>query len=354
MDTTSVDFGKDKDFSVLLQAAGEQTESVSVIPRSGGGNNRVFVIQANSRRYIAKQYFVHPSDKRDRLQAEYKFLEYARCLGLRCVPEPLAHILKNHIGLYEFIEGRPIQAYELAPRHIEEAINFFLSLNSPARFGMKDVLPDASEACFSISNQIAMVRQRIARLSNIIPTTPIDKAVFEFVNHLKRVFEKTAIDVIEASVSSGMNVDEVLALEYRCISPSDFGFHNALLGGDNKVYFLDFEYAGWDDPAKMACDFFCHPAVPVDIKYFDNFLQKVMSFSSNPALLINRALITLPLYRIKWCCIILNEFLPESARRRRFADPDTDPEERKLIQLDKAYTMLNKFFPLGVHTNGLH
>ena len=34
-------------------------------------------------------------------------------------------------------------------------------------------------------------------------------------------------------------------------------------GRTGELCFLDFEYAGWDDPAKMVADFFCQPAVPV-------------------------------------------------------------------------------------------
>ena len=48
----------------------------------------------------------------------------------------------------------------------------------------------------------------------------------------------------------------------RVVSPSDFGFHNALRTEDGRLAFLDFEYAGWDDPAKLVCDFELQPAVP--------------------------------------------------------------------------------------------
>ena len=40
----------------------------------------------------------------------------------------------------------------------------------------------------------------------------------------------------------------------RTLSPSDFGFHNALKRSDGRIVFLDFEYFGWDDPAKMTAE----------------------------------------------------------------------------------------------------
>jgi hypothetical protein len=44
----------------------------------------------------------------------------------------------------------------------------------------------------------------------------------------------------------------------------------------------------------------------------------------------------LPVYRLKWCCILLNDFLPEGGERRRFAGRQGDPVQRKAEQLEKA------------------
>jgi hypothetical protein len=342
---TSAYLIENQHFTTLLQAAGESADLISVVPCPGGGNNRVFIIHANGRRLIAKWYFTHPSDTRDRLKAEYAFLEYAHNRGLTCVPKPLACLPDERMALYEFIDGSLFQPGEVAAHHIGEAINFFLSLNGPERYRMKNSLPDASEACFSITSQIAIIRKRIAQLSDIVPATAVDEAAMHFIDRLRRVFDSTADSIIETAENSSIVVDAVLSTEHRCISPSDFGFHNTLLGADGKLYFLDFEYAGWDDPAKMACDFFSQPAVPIDEKHFDDFLKRVMVFSPNPELLITRAQIMLPLFRMKWCCIMLNEFLPESDQRRRFADPNTDPDDRKCVQLSKAIQLLDAISP---------
>ena len=58
-----------------------------------------------------------------------------------------------------------------------------------------------------------------------------------------------------------------------CLSPSDFGFHNALVDDDGQVTFLDFEYAGRDDPAKLVSDFFCQPEIPVPLDYHATFID---------------------------------------------------------------------------------
>lgn len=325
---------------MLLQAAGESEDIISVSGCAGGGNNRVFIIQAGGKRLIVKWYFTHSSDTRDRLRAEYAFLEYAHGLSLGCVPKPLACLHGERLALYEFIEGSKLQSSEVSAQHIGEAAEFFLALNGAERLHLAGTLPEASEACFSITDQIASVQRRVARLSDIAPLTHENASALDFIKHLQSRFDAEVESIVTAAALANMDANAVLDAELRCISPSDFGFHNALKRPSDNLCFLDFEYAGWDDPAKMVCDFFCQPAVPISPIYFEDFMARTLSFSSASDFLISRARLMFPLFRIKWCCIMLNEFLPDSARRRQFANPNTDFAERKRIQLSKAAKFL--------------
>ncbi len=133
---------------------------------------------------------------------------------------------------------------------------------------------------------------------------------------------------------------QLLTQEERCLSPSDFGFHNSLLQADGTLRFFDFEYAGWDDPAKMICDFFCQPDLPVPESAFESFCSCTTGNFSLPEKITRRAKNLLPFYRIKWCCILLNEFLPHNALRRRFALTSISEQERKEQQLRKVQSML--------------
>ena len=119
-------------------------------------------------------------------------------------------------------------------------------------------------------------------------------------------------------------------------------FHNAILLKDGRFRFIDFEYAGWDDPAKTVCDFFCQPEIPVPIKYFPLFEASVLEMSPDPKKLAQRIELLFPVYKIKWCCIILNDFLPVEGKRRQFAKK-RDCIERKKIQLSKAESYLHQF-----------
>ena len=153
--------------------------------------------------------------------------------------------------------------------------------------------------------------------------------------------------VTKADIDPSMELDSA----QRCVSPSDFGFHNALREADGNIRFLDFEYAGWDDPAKMTGDFFAQLAVPVPANLFGYFVQACVTPFAAPTELIRRAELLRPLYRVKWCCIALNVFLPVHMARRKFADPHLDEAALKRAQLAKAHTLYQS---LETSTHGLH
>ena len=60
----------------------------------------------------------------------------------------------------------------------------------------------------------------------------------------------------------------------------------------------------------------------------------------------------LPALRIKWCCIILNEFSRGVKARRDFARGSATTEEMKAAQLAKARRYFHAAFPDGFSTGG--
>jgi len=324
----------------LLVDSGIGEGDVQLSACATGGNNRVYLAQVGGERYAVKRYFVHPADPRDRLRAEYAFLEYAKAIGLRCVPQPVACSPADHVAIYEFIDGRKLQADELSAHHVEQALAFLRELNLPEHRRLAGGLEAASEARFSIAEHLELVQQRIDRLKMIPGDSKIDLEAVAFVARLAAVWDELQVRILASAERGGLHLEKQLEQDNRCISPSDFGFHNALVGEHDEVFFIDFEYAGWDDPAKTVSDFFSHPAVPVPSEYFEPFVQAVAGFGADPALLFERARLLLPVFQTKWCCIMLNDFLPELLQRRKFADPSLAEATRKRQQLEKAEGLL--------------
>src|SRR5512141_137544 len=119
--------------------------------------------------------------------------------------------------------------------------------------------------------------------------------------------------------AAGQSFMEALDSDRRTLSPSDFGFHNALRQPDGSMIFLDFEYFGWDDPAKMIVDFLLHPAMALSPALKRTFATRIFRRFADWPSLRERVESVYPLFGLKWCMIFLNEFLPEVYQRRQFA-----------------------------------
>ncbi len=86
------------------------------------------------------------------------------------------------------------------------------------------------------------------------------------------------------------------------------------------VTFLDFEYAGWDDPAKLDLRFLL-PAGGASAGAVASSRSPARSrhASPNPSWCSPALGCCCLVYRVKWVCILLNEFLPVASGRRRFS-----------------------------------
>lgn len=303
---------------------------------TGGRNNRVVkLLFEDASPLVLKSYFHDPNDPRDRLGAEFAFLETVWGYGVRNVPQPLACDRARHLGLYSFVQGEKIVPGQLRADHVQAALDFVVAINrqTPDLTGLKP----ASEACFSIGSHMQTVAARVARLDQLDETVPLAAAAGELIEtSLKPLWHQVASEVGKA-LETGRVADSVSG---EIVSPSDFGFHNALAGRDG-VTFIDFEYAGIDDPAKLVCDFFCQPDIPVDIRFLDHFVS-VMSQSLNlNEGFLERTNLLLSAYRIKWVCIMLNEFADIGSRRRLFAGGQEKREARCRLQIEKASRSLS-------------
>ena len=322
--------------TALLSKAGFGHSDFQMQPLSASGNNRVFTVQSDSEKMALKWYFNDAEDTRDRLGAEYAFLEHAWQMGIRCIPRPIAKESSENLALYEFVEGTKIDASQVNKNLVQQAATFLTALNSSESRVAGSALSPASEACFSVADHFLMVDARLAKLDSMPVESAVEEQALELVKRMNDLWEHTKTDLLLGYESLGISLETVLSNEDRCLSPSDFGFHNALLRPDGSVCFIDFEYAGWDDPAKAVGDFFSHPGVAVPHTEFETFMAKVLKPFDHAEEMVKRVRLLEPIFQIKWCCIILNEFLPIAAKRRQFADPSTDTHSRKERQLLKA------------------
>jgi len=291
----------------------------------GGRNNQIYRVVGSRGTAALKIHFHGPADSRKRWAAEKAFYSHvAACKA--SAPQWLAGEEGLNVSLLTWIEGEPLQT-PIRPEDVAWAGSFLQAINknaSPA------ILPEslASEACFSVQEHILLLEGRIKRMEEASDrSSPL--ALFmakQLAPFAKRVFE---------------NLKKQPQAEFkkhnfrRIYSPGDFGFHNALREKSGRIVFFDFEYAGWDDPAKTVADIFLQPEKPVAAELLPLFLKNLPEWGG----LEERVRIWIPFFAAKWAVILLSAAVPTTDQRRKFAG-ELPAEDMLHRQIDKAAAVL--------------
>jgi hypothetical protein len=279
-----------------------------------GGNSSVCLVTCDdSSRYALKAYAGPTMDGRERLRVEFGALEFLKKNGVKYVPAPVHADFGKRLGLYEYIEGEPSLDNFKKFDGLGQALNFVTALKGMRGACGASNLPTAAEACFSVAGLVANVSARFQRLGAAMNGKHDMLAKFLSGKAIPSVAE-LAKRAEEIMARGGLPANGELPSKLRTLSPSDFGFHNAITRPGGEIVFLDFEYFGWDDPAKMISDFILHPAMSLDKETKLRFVTETCRIFGDDDGLATRLSATLPLFGMKWAAIMLNEFLPGHPR----------------------------------------
>ncbi len=265
---------------------------LGLFPLAGGLNNCGYQVAHDSGRLFLKHY-----SSKARLENEFRFLQL---LDGGWTPRPVAKNDDLCLGLYEFIEGKSVQV-PVPVTGVEQALQFLHSLQRLNRCQ----LPAASDACLKLREHWQAVLGRVERIDSALPPEFAEEWSTHWLPRTKRLSEFSAYPEVEP--------DELW------VSPSDFGFHNALELGSGDYRFVDFEYAGLDDPSKVLSDFFAQPRVPAPLEglpFFVEILEKKAR---------QRLLWMWPVSVLKWSCIILKQLVP----RQNFAHDAVEVHQQR-------------------------
>ena len=335
----------ESDVCQIVQATFPSLGVTKVQHRSGRGNSRVYKLTAERETdHFLKIYPDRQIDSRPRLETEF-----AACQLLRERFYPVAEAVAadEHLGwgIYGWISGDPIESTD--EQFLIRATEFVQRLYFESRSGEGfNQFNEASEACLSGSEITRQIQERIRKLQSVESQ--------ELTNFLSQdLIPLVAATVQFARDSCGQIFDTSLERSLQIPSPSDFGSHNALRDCAGQVAFIDFEYFGWDDPVKLVSDFYWHPGMNLSVSLRKQWIANSLTIFREDQTFSRRLNAYLPLYGLRWCLIILNEFLKVGAARRSHADA-TKTEmlvDIRSRQLSKAKLLLQSIKEL-THDDG--
>ncbi|MDC0553474.1 hypothetical protein OAO49_01065 [Candidatus Pseudothioglobus singularis] len=198
----------------------------------------------------------------------------------------------------------------------------------------------ASESCLSVKELLLQIDKRFAKLNDLKNEPDLKKFLN---NDFKPLFDELNSKII-SDWNFSWNYDNDLPKELQLLSPSDFGFHNAINSKNNGIIYIDFEYFGWDDPVKLTSDFIWHAGMDIESESKAAWLKGMQNIFSDDINFNSRFKLCHPLFGLRWCMILLNEFLPNVWMVRKHANSKKNKhyQEIKELQINKAISYLKK------------
>lgn len=291
-------------FDILKQNQFNNKITYNVI--RSGRNNRVYEIHDGKKKLILKLFDKSNFDSLKKIKREIAFYKHVNNIDIDCTAQLIDYSLKKYYILMTFINGNSLNKFTY--KNIYQFSIFILKINH----FKKDYKFNAIDSCFSINDHIKLINKKFnlfkeARKNNINLNN-------FFIEHLIPTKYKIIKNI--RNYLSDVSINKQYKNNYLIISPSDISIHN-VIKSKKKLYYFDFEYSGLDDPLKLVCDLFSHPD---NNKNFEAINKK--NFLTNMGIKHNQEEILkllLPLHKIKWCLIILNEFLLFKKNQRLFS-----------------------------------
>ena len=266
----------------------------------GGVNNKVYLAYNKYNKIIIKLCEEVNANLLDKYISERDFLLYANEVSGDYTPKLVFADDINRCLLIEYIDGQEYKDGDDTLENVLDAAVFLRQLNDDIEKAKLFLKNDAKDGFFSVSQHILDVSNRIYSLSTE-HLMPYEKKIAQtLLNRLSKKFDalKNSLEAIEYEDSNPI----------RCISPSDFGLHNAI-NRNGRPVFIDFEFAGWDDPAKTVIDFFLQPKINISNRYASTMMNSYVN-QIDKKYLAHRINILAPVLHLKWCTIILNVLNP--------------------------------------------
>lgn len=224
---------------------------------------------------------------------------------------------------------------------VATAVRFIKLINRDSQLAKEWIEMGASEGFLSLREHIDNVRQRLTAMScdhvhnaNKLMAVSLKDRIH---TELEEIQGKT-----DKLIDRGYIQDRIDPAQL-CVSPSDFGFYNAVRSPDG-VRFIDFEFAGWDDPAKTVVDFILQPRVsvisrrsPLSIAWRPEQLHSIKSCCKHLG----------PIVRLKWTCTILSVLNRERLNQLTTIAPEESQNTLIQVRLERASNYLSRMRDLN-------
>ena len=278
-----------------------------------------------------KNYPAEDLDRRKRLKREYESLQLMKKNGFKDVSKVLYQDENLNIIIFQWISG--IKPIKIDNHELNKSINFIKKIKKISRKTVGNFYFDAVESCKSLKDITSQINYK---MNDLLKSKNNSE---KFKHFLRFMLKPTYMNLHKEAKHSKMYklFIQPINKNYEILSPSDFGFHNAIKKS-KKIIFIDFEYFGKDDPVKLAADFLLHPGMKLKDDQKKKWLKAVLKVFKRDKYFEQRLKFLIPFYAIRWSLIVLNDF--------RKSDPNQENYKNFIVNkklfFNKRIKQINK------------
>lgn len=266
--------------------------------KSSGRNSKIFKVIINKSKLCLKFYPDIVFDKRKRLQIEQSHLNLLKKNKINYIPKVLYSNRNLNCIAFNWIEKNKI--YISKKDVLNKYVNFIKILKNKSQ-KINKFAYNASDCCFNGIDIIDQLRTRFIKISKI---NNQNRTVLFFLK--KNILNTINIEIKKSKANFSQYFNKNYKIKNAIFSPSDFGFHN-IINSHNGINFIDFEYSGLDDPAKLLCDFIIRPNNKLTIYLKKYWFKKTLNLFEDDKSIKIRLINVINLYALCWVLIILND-----------------------------------------------
>ena len=299
---------------VGVDASKGRNSSVSRIAREGGLD------------LAFKRYADDPLHNRS--FSDFKGSILMRQHGITNIPMPVKLDDDLNWAMFEWIRGSEVS--RPSDSFIAASLMFVEKLSRISSQADSVIFPRASASILSGEEAELQLITRFERSRNVLGEEPKLRRFLddEFCRSLTKV-----IDWFRLEWEKILDYDRTLPIEEQTLSPSDFGYHNCIWSTKGEYVFLDFEYFGRDDPAKLAGDFLLHPGMTLDRSHREKWLLGIRCLFGPKVLA--RLRILWPMLGLIWCMILLNSLRKRFELKQQFVQTEIDGILDQVVTLNE-------------------
>jgi hypothetical protein len=256
-------------------------------------NSKLLKVSLSNKNYVVKLF-----SKKNRLNFIREVFFLTNLRNLKNIPKIISYDYNKKTLVLSYLSGKKIRKDQ--GKYLPQIFYFLRKIQvKKNKYVNKNKIIKSKEGCYCLLDHLKNSKMKINEIKKNKQFMK-NSNFLNFIKKLDNTYNLNEKNILKKYTKN--NLKKEFNIKKLILSPSDFGFNNILLKS-KKLFFLDFEYSGLDDPCKLCFDFISNPNTKFTSQEYEIFTHK---FSTNFKIRNFKNIYNdfIDFYYIKWSILI--------------------------------------------------